>query len=206
MSDNSDDKKLVKQMLAGKQSAFDLFFGRYYPRIYRFCANRAPLNDAEDIAMKTMRQAMRRIETFRGESSLLSWLYTVARSQISAYFKHANRHKNVELIEDQPLVVEQIEKMAADPMFSPEGEHDRTQHIALVQSMLDSLPGEYGSVLEMKYVEGLAVEDIAGRLSTTSIATQSMLARARKAFKKAYSSVIEVEKGLPGTREGISYD
>lgn len=193
MSEHSEDKQLVKRMLKGEQAAFDEFFARYHPRIYRFCKNRAPENDVDDIVIKTMRQGMRRAETYRGESSLLTWLYQVARSELSAYYLQKGRQKNTLFIEDNTAAMDHIDSLSIDEQFTPEGALNRQRHIALIHTMLDQLPGEYGRVLEMKYVEGIAVDDIAERLSTTNIAIQSMLARARKAFKSTYSNVMAAE-------------
>ena len=61
----------------------------------------------------------------------------------------------------------------------------------MVQLILDHLPGDYGRVLELKYMEGYSVDEIAAQLSTTPIAIQSMLARARGAFRKQYAAVAD---------------
>lgn len=193
MSEHSEDKQLVKRMLKGEQAAFDEFFTRYHPRIYRFCKNRAPENDVDDIVIKAMRQGMRRAETYRGESSLLAWLYQVARSELSAYYKQNGRQKNTLFIEDNAVAMDHIDSLSVDEQLTPEGTLNRQRHVALIHTMLDQLPGDYGRVLEMKYVEGIAVDDIAERLSTTNIAIQSMLARARKAFKSTYTNVMAAE-------------
>ncbi len=193
MSEHSEDKRLVKRMLNGEQSAFDEFFSRYHPRIHRFCSNRAPENDVDDIVIRAMRQAMRRAETYRGESSLLAWLYQVTRSELSTYYKHSGRQKDTLFIEDNVMAMQHIDSLAVDEQLTPEGTLNRQRHIALIHTMLDQLPGDYGRVLEMKYVEGITVDDIAERLSTSSIAIQSMLARARKAFKSTYVNVMAAE-------------
>ena len=60
----------------------------------------------------------------------------------------------------------------------------------LVQSVLDSLPARYGDVLEWKYVEGRSVEEIGVRLGIGHTAAQSILARARAAFRDALDTVL----------------
>jgi DNA-directed RNA polymerase specialized sigma24 family protein len=54
-----------------------------------------------------------------------------------------------------------------------------------VQATLDTLPERYGQALEWKYVDGLAVAEIAARLGTGEKAAESLLSRAREAFRAA---------------------
>ena len=75
--------------------------------------------------------------------------------------------------------------MAAD-LNSPEQAQASADRQALVHYLLDALPGDYGDILEWKYIEGLSVDEIARKLSTTTLAVQSKLARARRAFKDRF--------------------
>jgi len=188
---HKEDKQLAKQLIAGKEEAFNTFFSLYYARVFRFCQRRANETDAEDIALETLRHALRRIETYRGEASLLTWLYQVARSQVSAHYKREQKHQHLVLIEDNEQVQAEVEAMAIDVDNTPEALRDSEQRMHLVHFMLDSLPSNYGKILEWKYVEGFSVDEIAQRLESTPTAIQSMLARARSAFKKAYAEIAQ---------------
>ena len=55
--------------------------------------------------------------------------------------------------------------------------------------MLDRLPGRYGDALEWKYIEGHSVEEIGQRLGIGHTAAQSLLARARVAFRDGLEAV-----------------
>ncbi|HYU25878.1 MAG TPA: sigma factor-like helix-turn-helix DNA-binding protein, partial [Thermoanaerobaculia bacterium] len=55
---------------------------------------------------------------------------------------------------------------------------------------LDRLPRHYGDVLEWKYIEGAAVNEIAVRLGTTAKAAESLLTRARSAFREAFTTLV----------------
>jgi len=186
---HKEDLKLAKRLMRGDERAFDVFFHRYHPRIYRFCQRRVNEADAEGIAVETLRQGMRRIETYRGEASLMAWLYQVARSQLSAHYKREKKHHHLTLIEDDANVQAEVEAMAMDLENSPEALRDKEQRAHLVHFMLDSLPSNYGKVLEWKYVEGFSVDEIAEKLDASPTAIQSMLARARTAFRKTYQDI-----------------
>jgi RNA polymerase sigma-70 factor (ECF subfamily) len=189
--DFGKDLALAKQVLKGKEAAFDAFFNQYYTRMYRFCAKRVSQNDAEDIAMKTIAQALRRMETYRGEASLLTWVYQIARSQISAHFRREAKHQPVVMFEDNEALRQEVEALADDYLNSPESEEMASQRQQLIHSILDQLPSNYGDLLEWKYVQGLSVNEIAERMNVNPVSIQSSLARARRAFKASYAKVQE---------------
>jgi RNA polymerase sigma-70 factor (ECF subfamily) len=187
-----EDRQLARRVLKGEEAAFDTFFSRYYVRAYRYCQRRAADDDAEEIAMEAIRQAIRRIETYRGEASLMTWIYQIVRRQLSAHYKRERKHENLVLIDDNEFVQAEVEAMSADLSRSPEALTEAHQHTQLVHLMLDYLPGNYGRILEWKYIEGYNVTEIAERLNTTPTAIQSMLARARTAFKDSYENLREL--------------
>ena len=59
----------------------------------------------------------------------------------------------------------------------------------LIQVALDRLPPHYGDALELKYIEGYSVKEIAERMELGLEATQSLLARAKRAFGDVYGSL-----------------
>jgi RNA polymerase sigma factor (sigma-70 family) len=67
------------------------------------------------------------------------------------------------------------------------------QHEAarLIQVVLDRLPPKYGDALEWKYIEGHSVREIAMRLGISTVAAQSMLARAKRAFQDMYNTLAQ---------------
>jgi RNA polymerase sigma factor (sigma-70 family) len=57
----------------------------------------------------------------------------------------------------------------------------------LVGTTMGSIPEAYGKLLEMKYISGLSVRDIASSLRKTEKAVESQLTRARVAFREAFT-------------------
>ena len=67
----------------------------------------------------------------------------------------------------------------------------------LIQATLDNLPAHYGDVLEWKYVDGMSVKEIAAQLSVGPKAAESMLTRARTAFREAIATITGSADVLP---------
>lgn len=185
------DRELVRRMAAGRDEAFRQFFDEYFPRVYRFCTRRVHEDAAEEVTQTVMINAVRQIARYRGEASLFTWLCQIARHEISAHYRRASRFAEVIPLEEHDEVRAELESLAADPELAPDHLAAQHQGQALIQLILDHLPGAYGRVLEWKYMEGYSVEEIAERLATTPVAVQSTLARARRAFRQQYAALAE---------------
>lgn len=187
-----DDQELVDAMLAGDERAFTLFFETYFPRVYRFALPRVGRNPdtAKDVVQVTLIKAMRGLGGWRGDATLFTWLCQICRRQIADHVRSQRRHaEKVVLIEDSPEVQAALESIEAPAGDDPLRGADRADLRRLVHAVLDRLPHRYGDALEWKYVEGHSVEEIGARLGIGHTAAQSLLARARVAFREGMEAV-----------------
>jgi RNA polymerase sigma-70 factor (ECF subfamily) len=198
-----DDKRLVKQLLAGDQRAFDRFFEENFARLYRFALVR--LSDdpdgAREVAQIALTRAVRSLHTYRAESALFTWLCAICRNEINDWLRQQGRYRDhIVLVEDFPEVQAAVDSFQAPIEDSPERHYRRVEVMRLIQVALDRLPANYGNVLEWKYVEGYSVKEISARLEIGTEATQSLLARAKRAFADVYSSLTD---GVNEQAEGL---
>ena len=187
-----DDKRLAKQLLAGDTRAFDRFFDENFARLYRFAITRCSgdVDATQEIVQMTLSRAVRKMHTFRAESTLFTWLCTICRHEISDWFAKQGRYRqHIVLVEDFPEVQAAVDSFQAPAAESPERQYQRVEAMRLIQVALDRLPPKYGDVLEWKYVEGHSVKDISARLEIGTEATQSLLARAKRAFADVYTTL-----------------
>jgi len=189
-----DDKRLVKQLLAGEQKAFDRFFEDNFARLYRFAIVR--LSDdpegAREVVQITLSRAVQKIHTYRAESALFTWLCAICRNEVSDWLSRQGRYRDhIVLVEDFPEIQAAVDSFQAPIEDSPERHYQRVEAMRLIQVALDRLPANYGNVLEWKYVEGHSVKEIAARLEIGAEATQSLLARAKRAFADVYTTLTD---------------
>ncbi|EAQ97030.1 RNA polymerase sigma factor [Congregibacter litoralis] len=192
------DRKLVKDILEGDEKALRVFFDTYLPRLYRYARHRlANPSDIDDVVQAALSQAVRRLETWRGESTLLTWLITICRHEISKELKEVALSRDLmqpflsdELLRSTVEMIELEEDEATEQMAA------RAEVAQLIRFTLDQLPENYAVALEMKYIFGGSSMEIARKLSLSDSATQSLLARARRAFKELYSeSLLSATQG-----------
>jgi RNA polymerase sigma-70 factor (ECF subfamily) len=186
---HAEDIKLVGRLMSRDQVAFQEFFDDYFPRLFRFIVRRVGDDQeaARDIVQAALTRGVRRLETYRGEASLFTWLCQITRRELSDHLARLQReqtyvHRLVEL-EDDPNNRAILESIPADAACEPEAVAQREDLAARVHAALDYLPSRYAKVLELKYLEELSVEAIAARLGVSVISVQSLLARARQAFR-----------------------
>jgi RNA polymerase sigma-70 factor (ECF subfamily) len=187
--DNGSERELVRRMLGGDETAFDEFFADYFPRLFRFAVLRLRDQDAaEDIVQTSLIAAVRNLGSWRGEATLFTWLCTICRREISAWEKRTSRRVIVSLAEDDPGLRAALESIGA-AAEAPDAGLARADTGRIVQLVLDHLPPRYSRALEWKYLEDLSVDDIAVRLQCTPKAAESLLTRARDAFRDAFAAV-----------------
>jgi RNA polymerase sigma-70 factor, ECF subfamily len=186
-----DDATLVRRMLRGDEEAFDAFFQDQFPRLFRFAVSRTgDFADAEEIVQATMIKAIRKLHTWRGQSTMFTWLCAICRNEIATWRERTGRREIVPLIEDRPELRQQLATIAARATDRPDNALERLEVARLVQVALDALPSQYATVLEWKYLQDLGVAEIAGKLGIGVKAAESLLTRARVAFREAFSLLL----------------
>lgn len=186
------ESELVRRMLAGDEQAFNAFFTSHFPRLFRFALPRlnGEVEAAREVVQATLGKGMRRLHGYRGEAALFSWLCQICRHEIVDYLRVQQRHsQRVVLIDDRPELRAAIESLEAPEEYDLVRGYGRDEVGRLVKSVLDRLPARYGDALEWKYVEGRSVEEIGAELGIGHTAAQSLLARARVAFREALQQV-----------------
>lgn len=184
------DLDFVRRLLARDEAAFEQFFDATYPVLYRFALARLDFDGAaaEEVAQAALCKAITKLHTFRGEAALLTWLCTFCRYEVHAYRRRRGL-AHVELIEDDPEIRAALELLRARDAEDPGDAIDRMRVALLVERILDHLPPHYAAALEWKYVDEIPVQEIAVRLGVGTKAAESLLARARRAFREGYQAL-----------------
>ena len=95
-------------------------------------------------------------------------------------------------IEDHPGVQAALESAAADD-GRPESAMRREEIANFVRVTLEHLPSKYAKALELKYVQGCSVKEIAATLNVGEKAAESILTRSRVAFKERFRAIWDIE-------------
>jgi RNA polymerase sigma-70 factor (ECF subfamily) len=184
----NEDRQLAARMLAGDARAFDAFFDAYAKRLAAFAARRSTMPSAtiEDIVQNTLIKALRNLASYRGEAALFTWLCEICRNELVNLQRKAARQPEQESIDHSTAVAETVLELRAPDDQDPLTALEIADHRGAVAQALNGLPERYARALEWKYGDGFSVEEIARMLGLTTVAAQSLLARARLAFRDAW--------------------
>jgi len=194
------DKVIAKRLLAGDESAFKQIFDDYFPRLFRYALARldGDQEEAREMVQQTFCRAFERLDSYRGEASLYGWMCRICRNAIIDAARKRKREFHDLPHQDADLSMQDIvDALHAPASDQPEHEAARMNLKVLISSALDHLPPRYGDVLEWKYIEELSVAEIADRLAIGPKAAESLLTRARHAFREAIVTIGESVELLP---------
>jgi RNA polymerase sigma-70 factor, ECF subfamily len=170
------ERSLRSAVLAGDEQAWRVWYDLAFPELYAYtrwrCAGLSDLTD--DIVQETWLTAVRRLHSFEPEQgSFHDWLRGIAANLLRNHWRQAQRRNG------RPCVPHAMTAPADAAME----ERERAERIARA---LAELPDRQEAVLRAKYFEGRGVADIAAEWGETPKAVESLLSRAREAFREAY--------------------
>jgi RNA polymerase sigma-70 factor, ECF subfamily len=183
----SRDGDLVERARARDEAAIRAIIQRHNRRIYRLA--RTILRDdheAEDVLQETYLKAFTRLQDFRGEASLGTWLCRIAMNE--ALGRLRRRRPTVELtgMEHQEDGAEIIRFPAAE--LDPERLTAQREIRGLLEDAIDGLPEEFRVVLIARAVEEMSIEDTAALLGLNPETVKTRLHRARQRLRETLES------------------
>jgi RNA polymerase sigma-70 factor, ECF subfamily len=182
-ADLKADLNLARQITSGDEKALANFYQQHADPLFGFIFHKlgGSRSDAEEIWQDTLLAALRALPTFRGESRLFTWLCAIGRRKVIDHLRRSGKHP-LSLDGDNEGRVNAL--LDTGPM--PEEIILSGTNRAEVIRILQELPGEYARALVARYGEERSVEDVAVLLGKSYKATESLIARARKAFQDSY--------------------
>jgi RNA polymerase sigma-70 factor (ECF subfamily) len=178
-----EDKELVLKILTRDRKALLVFYRRYAPKLSRFIAGKiANPADAEEVLQDTLYAFLEAIRDFQGKSNIQTFLFSICQHKVIDYY----RRKKL-----KHAVFSQMPRLEAiiSPLTGPEDQLDATLVKEKIHAVLGRLLPRHRQILQLKYLEGLSVAEIAKRLAMTFKSVESQLFRARKAFVERFISI-----------------
>jgi RNA polymerase sigma-70 factor (ECF subfamily) len=177
------DDELVRRALARDPHAFRAIMTRYNRRLYRI-ARGILGNDgeSEDALQDAYLNAFARLESFRGEASLVTWL---SRIVINEALGRLRKSKRAARLTAADLPQAEIIPFPLNQSFDdPERSMAQRQILVLVERAMDALPEIYRAVFVARVVEGLSAEETAELLELKPETVKTRLHRARALLRE----------------------
>jgi RNA polymerase sigma-70 factor (ECF subfamily) len=185
------DAEWRRRALAGEGAAVQLFADAVLQPLYRFCLYRVGNNRhlCEEVVQETLVRAIRDLGQYQPEragNNVFPWLTGLARNEIQRALRLQKATVSLEALwlrVDRELL-DLYERLEAAPLEDDVLVREETRE--LVNATMSQLPSRYREALEAKYLSGKSVHDLAALWDMTDKAVESLLTRARKAFKATF--------------------
>jgi RNA polymerase sigma-70 factor (ECF subfamily) len=174
----SEERRLIRQARSGDRRALSELARRISGSLYRFGRGfcRDP-HDAEDVMQDVLATLVRSLDGFRGDSTLSSWAYVVARNACARRRRGAGRVRPIESDEGRHV----LER--PDPAGPADRETERRELREALVAAIGELPDAQRDVIMLRDVEGLPGARVAALLGIDERAMKSRLHRARLALR-----------------------
>ena len=178
------ERAIRDAVLAGDAEAWRRWYDAHFDRLAAYARWRCGgLRDlADDVLQETWLVAVRRLRSFDpAKGAFFDWLCGIAsnaaRAAIRARCRQKARSRSLVPADDKPA-----------PDANAGDAEEKAERVA---AALAALPDHYEAVLRAKYLDRQTVDEIAAARGDSPKAVESLLSRARQAFREAYEQVEE---------------
>ena len=169
---NKSDLELVRQVLNGKNQAFEMLVVKYQKPIFN-AAFRMVQNsdDAEEIAQSAFVKAYEKLSSYNEKYKFFSWLYRIA---INETLNFISKRKNKDSLDTEMVSRES----------SPEDLYSHSERSQNLQIALGELKSEYRAVIVLKHLQELSYQEISEILDVPVKTVKSHLFTARQQLRE----------------------
>lgn len=156
------------------------FYKTYSRKILNYLSKRLPSpQDAEEITQDVFLEAIDSLPLFRGETTVLNWLYKIAHNKTVDFYR--KRKIKTILLSQMPFF-----ETVSQEIHQPEFQYEKNRIRDRIEAAFHLIPSHYQKILRLHYENGLKVKNLAFIFNLSFKATESLLFRARESFRQAY--------------------
>lgn len=155
--------------------AFRSFYERALPRVYAYFLHRCgAASVAEDLTQETFLAAVREIRRKGSIESPTPWVLAIARHKLIDHYRAREREeRRLEAVQSA---------VQGDELIEWRGEESRERALTALQAVAPS----QRAALVLRYLDGLSVPEVAKAVGKSVHATESLIARGKQSFRRAY--------------------
>jgi len=192
-----EEDALVTALCKGVEEAYEILIQRYQQPVYNLvCRLLNDPSDACDIVQEVFLKVFRNIGSFRGNSSLKTWIYRIAVNEAYNHRRWFSRHQRQEVaLGAEEGTLGYVDSLA-DSGRTPFDQAADRETRALVEAALEKLNAKFRAAVILRDIEDLSYEEIATVLDVSLGTVKSRILRGREALRKILEGRLEKEKGV----------
>ena len=192
-----DDHLIVLRVLAGDKAAFGTLVDRHRPEALRLARRLLRGADAEDVVQEALLHAFLGLDRLRAHERFRGWLLGIVVNMARSRWRTPLDHP----LDDWAGGTLRASPLTIDVEPSPEVVHESRELHRLVMAAIASLPVEQRDTVELHYVDGLKLWEIASLVDAPVGTIKARLHRARARLRQALGHAVAVERPAPDVKE-----
>jgi RNA polymerase sigma-70 factor (ECF subfamily) len=189
------ESELLARAQSGDRAALEALLTLHQAKLYRFSLKMCrDEQDARDVVQETLVAMARGVRDFRGQSSLATWLFTIARSFCSKQ-RRTSKYAPTEMlsVDSASSHDRAIAGAVLDPSDTPDEALVHRRIEQALESAIRALDPMYREVLILRDVEGLSAQEVSQIVQLSVGAVKSRLHRARLAVRERIAPLLDIE-------------
>ncbi len=200
-----DDHALIRRLCAAEEAAYEELLRRFEHPIYNLvCRLTDHPEDGADVTQEIFLKVFRGIGSFRGKSSLKTWIYRIAVNEARNHRRSFLRHRKQEVrLDHEPGEAMGCVDFVADPGPSPFDITLDHEAVHIIELALSEVNPNFRAALVLRDVEGMAYEEISEILEISLGTVKSRILRGREALRERLAAHLEPSPHSFNRTEGL---
>jgi RNA polymerase sigma-70 factor, ECF subfamily len=193
-----EEDGLIAALRNGEESAYEALILQYQQPVYNLiCRLMNDRTDAADVVQEVFLKIFRSIGSFRGKSSLKTWIYRITVNEAYNHRRWFSRHQRQEVSFASDDGAALCEDNLAAPGRSPYDYAVDGETRVLVEQALAELNPNFRAAVILRDIEDLSYEEISEVLDISLGTVKSRILRGREALRKVLEGRLEPGPALP---------
>ncbi len=202
------DEQLVEALRDGSEDAYETLIQRFQHPVYNLiCRLLDDASEAPDVMQEVFLKVFRKIGSFRGQSSLKTWLYRIAVNEAYNQRRFFSRHRKQEVgLERTDEEGVSYREILPDQCRSPFEIVAGLETQELVAEALKAINPSFRAAVVLRDIEEMSYEEVAEVLQVNLGTVKSRILRGREALAKKIASRLEKSEsssGMPSPLHGL---
>ena len=190
---DSDDLRLVEALRSGESRAYEELLARFQQPVYALALRLLDdPSESADVVQEVFLKVFRNIGSFRGQSSLKTWIYriTVNEAHNARRWFYRHRRREVELDSD-PDETRQWKDLIPDGHLSPfDAAFEREQQV-MIEAALEKLSPIFREAVVLRDISDMSYDEIAEVLGVSLGTVKSRILRGREALREVLAGSLK---------------
>lgn len=187
MTNGRSDEALMSAWQAGDGAAFEILYGRFRSRIFRYLLRQCPGAVAEELTQECWLRVIGARKNYVVSAKFSTWLFRIAHNLLLDYYRRAD-HGALQAFEDGDQLLAVIEAMPTATHQQPEAILEQAQLAQRLLAAITDLPAPQREAFLLHQEGEMSIEDIA---ATTGVGRETAKSRLRYAFARLRQSLAE---------------